>query len=117
MGKAEVPKSVKSYTRLLNAGFIKKADYDNRVKKISSAPSFSAPHAAAPRSASAKQANHTTTTNHPAHNSNNPNNHKNHDTGGKTKTALAAHVLSSGPVSNLSGQYPTNGMPGGSMLR
>lgn len=114
-------KSIKSYNRLLNAGFIKKDVFDNRIQKLSS-PSTSTAKvpsntthnttnnnptasltAACSRTAPSSQAVHPTSNNFPPATS---------GINAAKSNGLASHILSRGPISNLSGQYPVNGSPG-----
>jgi hypothetical protein len=133
-----IPKSVKSYTRLLNAGIIKQQVFDDRMKKISSTvgQSSSVPptqrnNASNGKAPPTSQGNHNHQIAHKNQNQMNQMNHNqnqmNHNSAAKRNDStapksgpsseLASHVISRGAVSNHSGQYPTNGFPGGSMLR
>jgi hypothetical protein len=123
-GGGDANKRVQSYTRLLNAGFIKKEVFDNKVQQRS---------APAKVSANTHQNNTTSSTKPPPlthhhQSNNNSSSNSNHYMGTPRKTAscginthtssnnptsaLAKHVLSNPPISNFSGQYPTNGAPG-----
>ena len=95
-------KRINSYNRLLNAGFIKKEVFDNRVNKLTNGvpPSTKPPTQQATGNSSTKPP-----TQQAAGNSST-----------KPKSSLAEHVLTmKGPISNFSGQYPCNGAPGRSL--
>ncbi len=115
-------KRINSYNRLLNAGFIKKEVFDNRLKNLQKGPSPSANHnnkAPAPlanhNNKAPPSANNTSNKANPSANHNNKANPSANNTSNKGPS-LADHILSmKAPISNASGQYPCNGAPGRSI--
>ena len=118
-------KRIQSYNRLLNAGFIKKEVFDNSMQRLSNTkPSSTTIKGSAPSPQSSSN-NHNQSYAQPGSRAAPAPPHLNHNSQNSVKSqnplppphnnptsALAKHVLSSVPISNFSGQYPTNGTPG-----
>ena len=110
-------KRINSYNRLLNAGFIKKEVFDNRLKNLQKGPSPLANHNnKAPPSANNTSNKANPSANHNTSNKAPPSANPSANNTSNKGPSLADHILSmKAPISNASGQYPCNGAPGRSI--
>ncbi len=107
-------KTMASYNRLFNSGLIEKGVYDKRIQKFSPQPQPQLKKTPSENSCQ-KISSHNNNNNIakniiPLQNKNSSQPIKNH-----TSSSFAAQIISRGPISNLSGQYPMNGAPGTSL--
>jgi hypothetical protein len=102
-------KRINSYNRLLNAGFIKKEVFDNRVKNLQKGPPLANHNAG-------QSANHRPPPSLANQNAGQSANHRPPPSLANHNASLADHILSmKAPISNASGHYPCNGAPGRSL--
>ena len=122
--QASAQKSINSYNRRLNAGIIKKDVFDNRMQKLSCTPPTVAnsTNKPSPRNSNIIQNKPPTTVSSTSSSRNLNSSFINNKPVSAPmpqqqvpKNSLSSHILSRGPISNLSGQYPMNGAPGGSL--
>ena len=111
-------KKVQSYGRLLKSGIISKEIYDKRIqnrvpplKSQPNAPIQNKPSTNHTQNIIPPSSQNKPSTNH-TQNIIAPPSQKNTKPVGNS---LASHIISRGPISNLSGQYPMNGAPGTSL--
>jgi hypothetical protein len=104
-------KTMASYNRLFKSGFIEKGVYDNKVQKFSQQSQPPQPKKNPSEISCQKLPCHNNAKNIiPLQNKTSSQPIKNH-----TNSSFAAQIISRGPISNLSGQYPMNGAPGTSI--